>query len=194
MYTCKFHNLFVKQHNFPRCTRKKIDVISKDTKFPNYWNDANNQKQFLDSVAKKLNIKQMSDWYNVSHKVDFDLINTSDKDKDLLDVGGRSVLQKHKESPLRLLSSVYPEHEWLPWKFNCPRNFWKDANNQRKFMDWAAKELKLKEMDDWYNVTEKVYNLVNFQVEIVGFLQYWGTGAASNIPRLTCNVNSQNIS
>ena len=52
------------------------------------------------------------------------------------------------------MTTVYPEHKWLPWKFEtCPRNFWADIKNQREFMDWAGKELKLQDMSDWYNVT-----------------------------------------
>jgi hypothetical protein len=31
-----------------------------------------------------------------------------------------------------------------------------DSNIQRKFMDWAAKQLEVKEMSDWYKVTNKV--------------------------------------
>ena len=53
-----------------------------------------------------------------------------------------------------MLSQVYPDYEWLPWKFDTvPRNFWLDVNNQRKFLEWAGKELKIKDMSDWYNVT-----------------------------------------
>ena len=58
-----------------------------------------------------------------------------------------------------LLSAAFPEYEWLPWKFNkCPRNFWDDLKNQRKFMDWAGKELGIKDMSDWYKVMQKVEN------------------------------------
>jgi hypothetical protein len=61
------------------------------------------------------------------------------------------------EHPHKLLSSLYPQKEWLPWKFSqLPSNYWDDVNNQIKFMNWAAKELKIKEMSDWYNVTTKV--------------------------------------
>jgi hypothetical protein len=52
---------------------------------------------------------------------------------------------------------MYPEKEWLPWKFvSCPLEYWNDVNNQTKFVEWAAKQLKIKEMSDWYNVTLKV--------------------------------------
>jgi hypothetical protein len=62
----------------------------------------------------------------------------------------------YEGSPSQLLSGVYSEYEWLPWKFErCPRNFWEDVNNQRRFMEWAGKQLNIKEMSDWYKVTTK---------------------------------------
>jgi hypothetical protein len=69
------------------------------------------------------------------------------------------------EDLFELLSSAYPEHEWLPWKFHrrLPTGFWGDAVNQRKFVTWASDQLQIKEMSDWYKVSSKV----NFQANIV---------------------------
>ena len=65
--------------------------------------------------------------------------------------------KKYNNSPINLLSSVYPEYEWLPWKFEkSPNHFWEDVNNKRKFMDWAGKQLNIKDMSDWYKVSVKV--------------------------------------
>jgi hypothetical protein len=75
----------------------------------------------------------------------------------LVDIGGGSLLQEqYKNSPALLISSLFPEYEWLPWKFTVPRNYWNDVNNQRKFVDWAGKQLKINEMSDWYKITTKV--------------------------------------
>jgi hypothetical protein len=53
-----------------------------------------------------------------------------------------------------MLSTVYPEYEWLPWKFRkSPQNYWNDLKNQQKFMDWAGKQLKVNEMSDWYKIS-----------------------------------------
>ena len=72
-------------------------------------------------------------------------------------------LWKKYNSPLTMLSNVYPEYEWLPWKFTkCPNFYWEDVNNQRKFLDWVGKELGIKEFSDWYKVrfeVEKVWEL-----------------------------------
>jgi hypothetical protein len=55
--------------------------------------------------------------------------------------------------PHELLSAVYPEQEWLPWKFDwISQTYWEDINNQRKFLEWAGKQLNIKEMSDWYKV------------------------------------------
>lgn len=35
----------------------------------NYWSDVNNQRQFMDSLAIKLNIKQQNDWYKITKEV-----------------------------------------------------------------------------------------------------------------------------
>ena len=35
----------------------------------NYWNDINNQRLYLDFVAKELNIKTTDDWYTISNEV-----------------------------------------------------------------------------------------------------------------------------
>jgi hypothetical protein len=64
---------------------------------------------------------------------------------------------KYNGSLPHLLVSVYPDYNWLPWKFTrYPRNYWNDIKNQRKFMDWAAKELNVNEMTDWSRVTFEV--------------------------------------
>jgi hypothetical protein len=73
-------------------------------------------------------------------------------------VGGSGLLaNKYNNSLFLLLSTIFPDFEWIPWKFiQCPRNFWDKEENQKKFIDWAGKQLKIKEMSDWYNVTQKV--------------------------------------
>ena len=53
--------------------------------------------------------------------------------------------------------SEFPEYEWLPWKFNTvPKGFWDDRANIDKYMSWLSKELNIKTIEDWYNVTQKV--------------------------------------
>ena len=85
--------------------------------------------------------------------------------KDWNKIGGNPLLYAiHGSSFYSMLSSVYPEYDWLPWKFNyLPRNYWDNVNNQKKFMDWAGKELQINEMSDWYNVHFQVENSLKFR-------------------------------
>lgn len=110
----------------------------------NYWNNIDNQREFLNWAAKQLQIKEMDNWYQITLK-------------DYERLGGRSLLAKYKESPSLLLSSVYKDYEWLPWKFTFPsKYFWKDSKNVRKFMEWAGNQLGITENKDWYNVSKQV--------------------------------------
>lgn len=120
---------------------------NKFIKYPlDYWDDFANQRAFIETATRRLNIKQPSDWYKISHQ-------------DLNNLGGRTLLKKYKDSRVALLSSLLPDHEWLPWKFSkSSRNFWDDISNQRSFLNWHGKnKLQIQQMEDWYNVTYKVH-------------------------------------
>ena len=70
---------------------------------------------------------------------------------------GRNLINIHNGSLQQTLSAVYPEYEWLPWKFaRSPQKYWSEKKNQRKFMEHAGKELGIKDMSDWYKVSIKV--------------------------------------
>ena len=73
----------------------------------------------------------------------------------LTDLGGGSLL--NTTSLYSLLSTIYPDFDWLPWKFDtCPHRYFEDINNQKKFIEWAKNELKIKEINDWFRVSNKV--------------------------------------
>ena len=58
---------------------------------------------------------------------------------------------------IKLITSVYPNYKWLPWKFNqTPKGFWNDENNIKEYMNWLSEQLNIKTMEDWYKISEKV--------------------------------------
>ena len=76
-----------------------------------------------------------------------------------------------------LLSHIYPDYGWLPWKFaKVPKLFWNSMTNQRKFMDWAGKQLGVKEMNDWYKIKYNVIviNKSNLCIFCKDFIQVGG--------------------
>ena len=66
---------------------------------------------------------------------------------------------------MRLITDIYQDYDWLPWKFNrLSIDFWKDDKFARRYLDWLANELNIKSMDDWYNISIKVtiyYLIIN---------------------------------
>jgi hypothetical protein len=98
-----------------------------------------NQRVFLDALGKKIGIKK-EDWHYITVK-------------ELCVHGGAGLLYKYRNSKLKMLQSVYPTEEWVPWKFHHASNgFWENENNIRSFLDWLGKILHLKNLDDWYRI------------------------------------------
>ncbi len=55
-----------------------------------------------------------------------------------------------------MLSSNFPEHEWLPWKFRNDTRIFSDDVNKRKFLEWVGKELGYQDMNSWYSTKNEV--------------------------------------
>src|SRR4051812_43252618 len=54
----------------------------------------------------------------------------------------------------KTIAAIFPEHEWIPWKFDrTQKGFWENAENRQKFLDWLFKELRFKSMEDWYHIS-----------------------------------------
>ena len=78
--------------------------------------------------------------------------------KDINGMGGAALIALHNYSLYKILSSVYPDYKWLPWKFlRTSAGYWSNVNNQREFIEWLGNELKIKDLSDWYKVTRRVY-------------------------------------
>jgi hypothetical protein len=64
------------------------------------------------------------------------------------------LLRAFKGSLASVLQACYPNHEWQPWKFQkAPSRFWKSTANQRAYLIWLAKTLKIASPADWYTIT-----------------------------------------
>jgi hypothetical protein len=112
-------------------------------------------------------------------------------------MGGHVLLMtKYNKSPSLLLAAVYPDYEWLPWKFaRVSKSFWVDNKNKKKFFDWAGKQLGIKQYDDWYKVNAntliemggyfvKTYKLANILAEVYPE-HNWEANRFSLVPQQT---------
>lgn len=52
-----------------------------------------------------------------------------------------------------MLSMVYPDHQWLPWRFKyVPKGIWREPNNRKEFIEWCADQLGITSLDQWYKI------------------------------------------
>ena len=108
-----------------------------------YWESMENQKKFINWIAKELKIESMDQWYQL-------------RADDYVKNGGRDLMNIYK-TPLKLLSTLFPDYPWLPWRFGfVQKGYWENPENRKLFVEWLYKELNLQSLDDWYKVTEKV--------------------------------------
>ncbi len=70
---------------------------------------------------------------------------------------GVSIINVYNGSQYQLLCAVYPDYEWLPWKFSrLPKRFNFNSENKKKVLDTLKKELTIKEKNDWNRVKYEV--------------------------------------
>ncbi len=61
------------------------------------WNDIEHQRNFMQTVAKKLKIQNLGQWYGITHST-------------LLKHGGSELLAIHNDSLFSMFQTVYPEY------------------------------------------------------------------------------------
>jgi hypothetical protein len=71
------------------------------------------------------------------------------------------MMSHYNNSLSECLKYHYPTHAWEEWLFEtAPHKFWKQLENQRRYLDWAAKRLGLKSMDEWYSVAQASLDMI----------------------------------
>jgi hypothetical protein len=140
-------NLIPKDVEFPKLNQMKetdfLDISTSNAPV-GFWNSAKNQRFYFDWLGKKLGYIVMDDWYKITPE-------------DILQRKGSYLLRKYGGSPLKALQFVYPDHEWLLWRFvRVPTGFWDKEENQRKFFEWVGRQLGFTKLDDWYQITKEI--------------------------------------
>ena len=106
-----------------------------------YWKkNIGAHRTYLEWLANTLHIKELESWYNIPNSTVRKVVDSN-------------LLKKYGGSLANAVISNFPEYEWCLWKFcSLPSESWKDPSMQRDFLEWIYKELRLKGMEDWYEV------------------------------------------
>lgn len=112
-----------------------------------YWEGVDNQRSFFKWMGSQMGYTKMEDWYNVTQE-------------DFHKYGAGRLFVRYSSSPSKTMQAIYPEHQWMPWRFrSCPRGYWdkviKDGKEMKNVADWLAQQLSVKTLDDWYRVSKQ---------------------------------------
>lgn len=72
-----------------------------------YWHSLSNQREFFDHVECVLSFESKEAWY-------------STPESKVIQLGGQRFLSVYGGSLYTALRSVYPNYDWLPWRFLSP--------------------------------------------------------------------------
>lgn len=107
-----------------------------------YWHDLNNCFAFVKWFEKQRNFKTIERWYGMTQD-------------DVYALNGSGLMAHFDCSVQRLISAVYPEHDWKPWRFvQVPKDFWSSKKNRVAYMAWLENQLGYKRPEDWYKVSK----------------------------------------
>ncbi|GAK60958.1 hypothetical protein U27_00856 [Candidatus Vecturithrix granuli] len=122
------------------------------------WKNPDRHIQYMQWLGKQLGYKTLDDWYNITQK-DFELHN-----------GSGFLTHFYRSSPSAAVMKCFPENDWKEWLFaSAPKNFWKSPDNRLRYMQWLGKQLNFRKYEDWYEITQKLFESHNGG----GFLDYF---------------------
>jgi hypothetical protein len=114
-----------------------------DTAPRNYWENIENQREFLEWVALLYDIVDDEGWYGITCK-------------QYIDAGGKGLLMRYDMSPSSMLMTCFTNINWLPWKFETiSRRYWENSSNQRQFFDYLAEKYAINSTEDWYEMKQE---------------------------------------
>lgn len=105
-----------------------------------HWNNMENRRKLLESVAEKHGVRSVEDWQKVRHA-------------DLLNAGAGALLVEKNGSVFELLKETFPEQFEGVTEEECrgrrAKNYWASRENRRALMDSIAQEFGITEKSHW---------------------------------------------
>ena len=81
-----------------------------------FWDSMSNQKEFMDDLGSKLEIKTFEDWYQVNMN-------------EFIQNKAQTLLFRYNNSKEKMIMAIYPDQDWEEERFHQKEEgFWKDVN------------------------------------------------------------------
>lgn len=124
---------------------RKTDAVWLYGRVPaGYWDVLANRRQYLCWLGQKLGYRCYEDWYRI----------TTDELK--RSRGGGLLAHYWNSSIVFGVQDTFREYDWKEWLFkSCPRTFWNNRRNHRRYMKWLGEQLGIRRPSDWYKVSNR---------------------------------------
>ena len=118
----------------------------REQKFPrHFWDNLENQRKFLDEIARIYNITDVRGWYDIS----IDTISSHN---------GRGLINKYSGNLYKLLTVNYPEYNFNIFLTSSTRKF--QSVEKRKLIEILIKKFSIRKLDDWYRISvDQLYKI-----------------------------------
>lgn len=111
------------------------------------WEDFKYHKIYAKWLEEILGYTKLEDWYGISLD-------------DFRNNKGYGLLNGYYDSSFRkFLKKIYPEYEWLEWRFTqTTKCYFDNFDNHKKFVEYLKQKLNYKTKEDWYKLSgELIY-------------------------------------
>lgn len=119
----------------PKIEANRLDINTKK-----FWKESYNRRSFLDRCSSELKLKSLEGWYNI-------------ESSEVIKRGGKKLIEMYEGSMYDILKDTYRMHVWNAYGWKKKKEYWKEKKNQRHFMDYLVKELKLRMPDGLYTIS-----------------------------------------
>ena len=106
-----------------------------------FWDHLENRVSYLRWLGQQIGFRCPEDWYQVRQR------------HFKANCGCGLLANVYRFSVLEAARELYPEYNWLPWRFGgVPQRFWQSKANRHAYMKWLGEQLGFQNQADWYRV------------------------------------------
>ena len=133
----KFNSIYeILSNTYP----EKNWIISQIRKPISFWDSQKNQREFFIQIQNELKLNDISELIKLTNS-------------QIAQFGGSNLLRKYT-SLKDCLNTLFPSHNWLEWNDRriTRSDYWKNIENQRKFLHYFAEKRGINTISQWKNV------------------------------------------
>ncbi len=111
----------------------------------------------MDEIGIKIGVKNsdLSPWYLISYKK-------------LGELKARSIIRYYNDSMYLMLSSIYPNSHWVPWKFKrFPAKISINGNIKEMVLKELEEKFNINSAEDWSRISSEQLNELKFNKIII---------------------------